>query len=311
MNAFAIFVRPDNTESRAFKILNFKFTKDAYIPYTQVSAVLSTETTTFTPFGSPSEYSYVIFYVDSYPVHHGIIDLFRITTENGMTKGILKSRGFTSLLLDNQLKPGLYTNISINKLIKDYYTLPNVTNETSTSENYIFVKNGSSMWDALVSLSYKIHGTYPHIKGQNKVMLSHGTPEKSLVFDDDTLLNYGSEMNTIRLVSDFHMLDIDDTYNNFNYNNPETAEKQIVRNRYFDLDRRFLYEPEEALHFRDAVAMRGWKRNFCTYSGYKREDLFDTVSFGNIQNQPIKSIKITGDINGIQTELSVYEDKFT
>lgn len=314
MTVFATFRRPDNktnTISRAVRILSFKFTKDAYTPYTQLSAVFSTETTAFTPFGSPSEYSEVIFYVDSYPVHEGIIDSFKIIKENGIEKGIVKSRGFTSLLLDNQLKPGLYMNVSIDKLMNNYYTLPKVTHEQSTSENYIFVRNGSSMWDALVSLSYKVHGTYPYIKETNKVMMTAGTPQKNLVFDDDTLLNYGSEMKTFRIVSDFHMSDIDDTYDKYSYNNPEAAEKKIVRHRYFDLDRRFLYSPEQALLFRNALAMRGWKRKFCTYNGYQKEDLYDTVSFGDVQNGIIKSISITGDRNGVKTELSVYEDKFT
>lgn len=311
MNAFAIFVRPDHTESRAFRVLNFRFTKDAYIPYTQLSATFSAETTSFTPFGLPSEYSYVLFFVDSVLIHNGIIDNFRLTTENGMYKGTVKSRGFTSLLLDNQLEPGLYSKVSINKLMNDYYKIPNVTHEESTEENYIFVKNGSSMWDALVSLSYKIHGTYPYIKDENKVMMTAGTPEKNLIFDENTLLNYGAEMKTTRLVSDFHMSDIDDTYNKFSYSNLEVNEKNIVRHRYFDLDRRFLYDPEQALHFRNAVAMRGWKRKFCTYNGYNFEDLYDTVTFGDVQNGIIKSILITGDRDGIQTELSVYEDKFT
>lgn len=311
MLAFAIFMRPDRTESRAFRLFNFRFTKDAYIPYTQLSAAFSTETDYFTPFGSPSEYSYVLFYINSILVHNGIIDDFKITAENGITRGTVKSRGFTSLLLDNQLEPGLYTKTSIDKLINDYYTIPNVTHEASTEESYIFVKNGSSMWDALVSLSYKIHGTYPYIKDENKVMMTVGEPEKNLVFDENTLLNYGSEMKTTRLVSDFHMSDLDDTYDKFSYNNPEVNAKNIVRHRYFDLDRRFLYAPEQALYFRNAVAMRGWKRKFCTYSGYKFEDLYDTVSFGDVQNGIIKSILITGDGDGIRTELSVYEDQFT
>lgn len=311
ISVFASFRRKDNTISRAVRIISFRFTKDAYTPYTQLSAVFSTITTAFTPFGSSSEYTEVIFYINSHIVHEGIIDSLKIIKENGVEKGIIKSRGFTSLLLDNQLKPGLYMNISIDKLINNYYTLPKVTNEPSTSENYIFVRNGSSMWDALVSLSYKVHGTYPYIKGTNKVMMTAETPQKNLVFDDDTLLNYGSEMKTFRIASDFHMSDIDDTYDKYSYNNPEAAEKKIVRHRYFDLDRRFLYSPEQALFFRNAIAMRGWKRKFCTYNGYQKEDLYDTVSFGDVQNGIIKSILITGDRNGVKTELSVYEDKFT
>lgn len=308
---YATFIRPDGTTSRAVRVLSFKFIKEAYTPYTQLSAVFSTKTTAFTPFGSPSEYSEVTFFIESCIVHHGIIDSFKIIKKDGVTEGVLKSRGFTSLLLENQLKPGLYTNISIDKLMNDYYTIPNVTHEGSTSENYIFVRNGSSMWDALVSLAYKVHGTYPHIKGTNKVVMIPETSERSLVFNDNKIVGCGSEIKTTRLVSDFHMADIDDTYDQFSYNNPTAAEKKIVRHRYFDLDRRFLYSPEQALCFRDAVAMRGWKRKFCIYGGYNGEDLYDTVSFGDVQNGIIKSISITGDKNGIFTELSVYEDKFT
>ncbi len=314
MYIFVNFNRPDRnpeTTSRANKVISFRFTKEAYTPYTKLSAVFSTETIAFTPFGNPSEYAEVVFYVDSYPVHQGIIDSFKIVKENGIERGIVTSRGFTSLLLENQLEPGLYTNISVNKLMNNYYKLPNVTHEDSNTENYIFVKNGSSMWDALVSMAYKVHGTYPYIRGMNKVMLTAVTPEKKLVFDESTLLDYGSEIRTTKIASDYHMADIDNTYDKYSYTNPESAEKGIVRHRYFDLDRRFLYEPEQALYFRDAIAMRGWKRKFCTYSGYKREDLYDTVTFGDVENGIIKAIEITGDRNGIKTELSVYEDRFT
>lgn len=312
MTVFMSFTRPDSTLSRPVKVLSFRFEKDAYTPYTRLSAVFSTESTVFTPVGLPWEYKNIAFYVDSKDVHYGVIDSLKIIRENGMEKGIVQSRGFTSLLLDNQMKPGLYMNVSIDSLMKDYYTLPStISHEESGDKNYIFIKNGSSMWDALVSLSYKIHGTYPYIREANKVMMTAKTPEKNLVFDDDMLLNHGSEMKTTRLVSHFHMADIDDTYNKYSYSNQEVIDKQIVRHRYFDLDRRFLYSPEQALLFRNALAMRGWKRKFCTYNGYKREDLYDTVSFGDVQNGIIKSILITGDRNGVQTELSVYEDVFT
>lgn len=308
--AFLLFRRPDNTESRASVIFNFQFVKEAYTPYTKMNAVFAVEENPFIPLSSPYEYSEVLLNISGCNVHHGIIDSFKIVTEHGVKKGIITSRGFTSLLLDNQLEPGLYMNISIDKLIDEYYQLPYVTHEKGETENYIYVKRGTSMWDAVVSLSYKLYNTYPYINGQNKIMLMTGTPERELVFNDDSLLNYGAEVNTRRLVSDFHMEDTDGIYGKFGFHNSQAEEKNIVRNKYFDLDRRFLYEPEKASEFRNNIAMRSWKRTFCTYSGYSNEDLYDTVSFGNIVNRRIKSIKITGDRKGIQTELSVYDDGF-
>lgn len=303
--------RGDGIESRSSAIFNFQFTKEAYTPYTTLSVVFAVVENSFAPFLSPYVYSEVSLYVDTNYLHRGIIDSFKITTENGIKTGIIKSRGFTSMLLDNQLEPGLYTKVSIDKLIDEYYHLTNVTHEKGETENYIYVKKGTSMWDAAVSLAYKLYGTYPYIKGHNKVMLTIGVPEKELVFNDDTLLNYGAEINTRRLVSDFHMEDIDGTYGKFDFHNLQTEAKYIVRNKYFELDKRFLYEPQKASEFRNDISMRGWKRTFCTYAGYNGEDLYDTVSFGDVINGRIKCIKITGDKKGIQTELSVYDDGFT
>ncbi len=310
MYVFASFNRPDNktdTISRAVRILSFKFTKDVYTPYTQLSAVFSTETTAFTHFGLPSEYSKVIFYVDSYPVHVGIIDSFKIVKENGMEKGIVTSRGFTSLLLENQLKPGLYQNISVNNLM-ELYNIPEVDYEKSSSQRDVFVDTShSSVWDVLVSLSYMIHGSYPYIKGQNKVMMTAGSPEKRLEFDETTLLGYGTEMNTKKLVSSFHMANPDGEYGEYDYENP-SANTYITRNVYENFDKRFLYDKEKVVPFYKALSTQGFMRNFCIYNGYKREDLYDTVSFGNVKNGVIKSIKITGDRTGIRTELSIFEE---
>lgn len=306
----AIFVKPDGTESKTTRILKFSFQKESYMPYTELSMTFSANQALFNSFDSPFDYSYVMFYLDDECVHKGIIDDFKLTDESGVKIGILKSRGFTSLLLDNHYEPGLHMNISIDNLI-DCYNLPFVEHEQSTDTSYIYVKPNSSMWDAVVNLSYKLYGTYPYIKGQNMVKMTIDAPEKTLQFDDSKIFFKGSEINTRRLVSDFHMADIDDTYESFNYENNQVKQKKIFRNRYFDLDQRFLYDPEKALHFRNAMQSRAWKRHFIAYNGTNKEDLFDAVSFGNIVNGRIRAIKVTGDKNGIQTELSVYEDLFT
>lgn len=303
------FSRPDGTYGHSLSVLNFTFTKDAYTPYTQVSASFLIDNGTFSY--APEEYSEVTFYVNSCQVHRGIIDSFSIIRDHTAIRGVVRSRGFTSMLLDNQLKPGLYTNISINNLIDDYYTLYNVTHEKSNDKSYIYVKSGSSMWDAIVNLSYKLYGTYPHIQGPNKVMMTKGSPARHVTFDDNTLISCGAEINTRRIASHFHMADVDDTYGNFEYVNQDAIDRNITRHRYFDLDRRFLYDPESAVIFRDAMASRGMCRKICTYSGYKKEDLYDTVSFEDVTDGIITSIKITGDRSGVQTELSIYNDKFT
>ena len=73
---------------------------------------------------------------------------------------------------------------------------------------------------------------------------------------------------------------------------------------------RFLYAPQQALVFRDKYDFRGRVRDFCSYSGYRGEDLYDLVSFGSVTAGRIGSLSVKGSRKGIFTEVGVYTDKF-
>jgi hypothetical protein len=73
---------------------------------------------------------------------------------------------------------------------------------------------------------------------------------------------------------------------------------------------RFLYDPQQALVYRDKYDFRGREREFCSYSGYHGEDLCDLVSFGSVNRQHIGSVDVRGSSRGIFTEVGVYTDKF-
>ena len=73
---------------------------------------------------------------------------------------------------------------------------------------------------------------------------------------------------------------------------------------------RFLYSPQQALVYRDKYEFRGRERVFCSYSGYRGEDLNDLVSFGDISAERIGSVAVKGSSKGIFTEVGVYRDKF-
>lgn len=221
------------------------------------------------------------------------------------------SRGFTSLLCQNQIEPGLKMNISFNSLMDDYYTLPYVEHEyNSDDSSYIYVRPNTSMWDAAANLSYKLLGTYPYIKGTNRVMISPAAAQT--VFDLSSMekISEGTELLYSRLASDYHMADMGGNYGTFDLNDPDVSAKRIVRHKYFDLDMRFLYSPQQALVYRDKFDSRGIVRRYCSYSGYCGEDLCDLVSFGSITAQPVGSVTIRGSSRGIITETGVYTDKF-
>ena len=287
------------------RVLDLSFRKDVYIPYTELSARVEAET------GSFDGAAEVLLSLDGSTVHHGLIDSLKWEKKGGRSLARIGSRGFTSLLCQNQIEPGLKMNISFNSLMDDYYTLPYVEHEyNSDDSSYIYVRPNTSMWDAAANLSYKLLGTYPYIKGTNRVMISPAAAQT--VFDLSSMekVSEGTELLYSRLASDYHMADMGGNYGTFDLNDPDVSAKRIVRHKYFDLDMRFLYSPQQALVYRDKFDSRGIVRRYCSYSGYCGEDLCDLVSFGSITAQPVGSVTIRGSSRGIITETGVYTDKF-
>ncbi len=111
-------------------------------------------------------------------------------------------------------------------------------------------------------------------------------------------------------MSHFHMSNINEEFGEFDLEDSSVIAQNIIRHRFFDLDRQFLYNPQQALEYRSKFASRASERIFCTYSGYKGEDLSDLATFGFAYNERIGAVTITGSSDGIITEISTYRDKF-
>ena len=305
MTAKIIVRNTDSSTAEETKLLSFKLKKEAYLPYTLLSARILTDASAFE---SASE---IMLYIGTKMVHHGLIDSLKTVTTGKKNITVLNSRGFTSLLCQNQIEPGMKTGVSINSLMDSFYTLPYVEHENnSDTSNYIYVKSNSSMWDSLVNLSYKLCGTYPYIRGTNTVRITQYGSPVSYSYNSSQLLTKGTELVLRRVISDFHMSDINGDYGTYDLTDSDAVSRKIVRHKYFELDRQFLYSPQQALEYRDKYAFRGFRRHFCSYSGYSGEELSDVVTFGSITSGRISCIEITGSNKGIVTELSVYNDKF-
>ena len=304
MNTQLIIKNTDNTRYTEENILSFTFTKEAYTPYTSLSAKLLASAETFT---NASE---ILLYVGNKLVHHGLADSIVSTYSESADTVSISSRGFTSLLVQNQTEPGLKTNMTINRLMDSFYTFPYVTHENSSETSYIFVKNNSTMWEGIVNLAYKLYGTYPYIRDTNHIRVTCEEYPLHFRYDSSSLLSTGNSLKCRNLYSNFHMSDINEEFGQYELADSDVIQRNIVRHKFFELDMQFLYDPQQALVYMDKWCSRGEKRIFCTYSGYNGEDLYDTVSFGSISAERIAKIKISGDSSGVVTEISVYRDGF-
>lgn len=304
MNTYVVLKKTDGSERAFEKLLSFTFKKDVYQPYTSFGAKISTD------FYELENISEVMFFIDGKLIHHGLADNITVTTSGGSDIISVSSRSFTSMLIQNQMETGLKTDISVNTLMDSFYTLPYVTHEDNSEISYIYVKNNSNMWDGIVNLSYKICGTYPYIRGTNCVRITPVENPSEFLYLDSQILSKGVAIAGRKLISHFHMSNIKEEFGEFELEDSEVVAQNIVRHRFFELDRQFLYNPQQALEYRSKFASRAKERLFCTYSGYNGEDLSDLVTFGFAYNERIGAINITGSSDGIITEISTYRDKF-
>ena len=300
-----VLVMRDLSECEADDILSFSFRKDAYLPYTKLSAAFTADVS------DTDEIAEVKLYSDSQLIHHGSADTIDMRKSGGVQKIYITSSGFTAQLCKNQIEPGLKMNISLNSLMDDFCTLPYVTHENnSDTSNYIYVKQNTAMWDAVASLSYKLGGTYPYIRGTNTVRITPVPQPEEFCFTEESCLFSGKAADRRKLGSHYHMADINGDYGQYDYTDSLTLSYRLVRHNYSELDMRFLYSPMQALEYRDKLDCRGMKSRYIVYSGYRGEDLWDRLFLGGQLIGRITSVEINGNSKGITTKTGVYTDKF-
>ena len=182
-------------------IAAFTLDKEAYTPYSQLTA---------TVYGNFSIQQFAGIYrvqllLDGTELHFGTVEKFRLVQENGTSYVRFSSRGLTALLLQNQLEPGLHTAMSLDKLMQDFVTFPKeITWESDTdTSNYLFVKEGTSMWDGVANLTYKLCGRYPFVYHANEIRMHLPETYRNFYVGADTLLGMGMTADQSRIYSRF------------------------------------------------------------------------------------------------------------
>lgn len=291
--------------------LQFVFRKEKYTPYTELSVTVQC-TEEELPLGAVINRVYLV--VRGFLIHDGIIDHAEYYKENGVSLISARSRGFTSLLLNNEMTPGIHTAMSLDKLMTAYYAFPSqVQWEKDTNDsNYIYVKPHRSMWDGVVNLGYKLYGTYPYIYATNQIRLSMHEDPKTHIFTSGEILSAGFRTAGSRLLSHLHMQDIEGNYDTYQLENPDAAAMYIVRHKQMPFDRQYLSDPNKSMNLTFALAAKGWRAHYVTCSGYKHLDLNDYAGAEGIFSAGrVCAVTVTGNASGLKSTYTVYEDAFS
>ncbi|MBO5227285.1 MAG: hypothetical protein J6B17_04285 [Ruminococcus sp.] len=302
---------PDGSAYIFYEVRQFVFRKEKYMPYTELSLTVQ-DKDGIVP--ALCVFNRIVFTVNGNNLHEGLADSVDYCIEGGVSTIKIRSRGFTSLLLNNQMIPGMHYTMSIGKLMEEYYNFPfpvKWKNDISVCQ-YIYVKPNRSMWDSVVNLAYKIYSCHPYIRYANEINLKPHDQPASRVLSKDDYISAGWITNTKGMLSHLHMQDIEGNYDTYSHENPDAEDMLIVRHKQVAFDRQYLDDPEHSMQLTFSLASKGWRSRYVTISGYIKLDVNDCVSAeGIFPSRRISSVTVTGGREGVFTTFAIYEDAFS
>ncbi len=286
------------------RCLAFSLEREIYTPFETVTAEFLSDGSDY------SDIDRIALYLDNTCIFLGLADSVQQFHKLHASFVRISSRSFPSLLTQNELEPGLHSNLTISSLMTGFYQFPYLTYENLPDSGYIFVKSGNTMWDGVVSFGYKITGHYPYAV-QNHICLSPPQNQPHTDFSSSQILEYGTHIETSRLISHYHMEGFDGTPNTYQQENPAAAAFHIVRHKQIPFDSSFRHDPQDALTFRNLFSRRSSASSYLLYNGFRNEQLGQTISFGSlIQNETVCRVHCTFGTNGFRTKLFCYHDGF-
>lgn len=287
--------------------IRLTFIKDLYLSYTRAMGTFhSSAAADF----AAEDVQKLTLYINGVQKHVGLPDEVTLRSSGTGYDISFSSRGYTLLLAQNEPYPRINSNVTLQTLIQNNLNIPEIDCEANTPNvQYIYVKENSTIWDAVWAYSIKATGNYPFIYGSNTVRVTYAT-NKTVDLANTVITDEGTLLNTKNLLSDVHMQDIDETYP-YSAHDAQAGSYGIVRSRYYPLDNQWLYDPSVGLQARLDYSNRGVKGKFITYLGHKGEDLMDSLTNASaLSGLRVNSITITADKNGLRTRLTAYDDRY-
>lgn len=281
--------------------LQFLLVRDRYQP----CASLSVRMLTANPLTPPVR---VRFSLGGRLLHEGCVRKCACTLEQKQFVMQIQSESYTAALTQNQLVPGLYTQVTLQQLMQTY-GLPHITYQDVPSVRYVYVKENANMWDTIVAYNYKLCRGYPYVRVPNLLCMLPQTGPEAVILPEDRLLQVASGGEDSGILSRVDMANAVGEYGAFTMDNPEAAARGIVRVRQILFDRQYAYDPDDALRFRIAVSNRRIRSRSIRYIGYCGEDVEDLAVCGDFTGR-VGKVVVSGNSSGIETEDTFYFDPF-
>lgn len=297
-----------NTLVFEYTPISFRFIRERYTPYTQLVGTVIGDV-------EMQQVAVVELYYNGRLLHKGMPDSFTKRYKNGRYIISFMSRGYTMLLGQNEPEPGVIRDVNLGGIIEQNISGIAISWEVPTDQtNYIYVKEKSTIWDAICTYAYKVYHNYPYIKNHNSIYVSVPSNPTSFNYNVDTIVSQGEGLSTSGVLTKLYMKDTDGAYS-FSQDNSMSTGYGIIRKKYYPLDMQWLSDPEDGLKSKLYYSNRGMRSKFIVYPGHKFENLMDRATYTinsdmSFSSRYICGVEFYGNKNGVFTKITVYYDSY-
>ncbi|MGN0633577.1 MAG: hypothetical protein ACI4JW_06870 [Oscillospiraceae bacterium] len=288
------------------RAVSFRFVKERYTPYSQLSGVFIGEV-------EPQEIKQVTFYLNGKVVHSGMADSVICEKSGGKRLVRIKSYGFSMLLGQNQAEPGIIGSPDLKAVITKCLPIYGVSYQTQTAAvNYVYINEKSSIWDAACVYAMKAYQNMPFIYGTNGIRCTR-SGEKLFEYVGDTILSVRKGISLTGVVSHAYTQDINGDWV-YSSENGFAVDRHITNQKYLARDKEWAYDMNKQLDYKIYNSEKGCVFSSFTYAGFKNEDLLDHASIVcgdfSLDDAEIDRVEVVGTKKGVYTTLSFYNDRF-
>ncbi|MFA5659171.1 MAG: hypothetical protein WC900_07790, partial [Oscillospiraceae bacterium] len=245
-------------------------------------------------------------------IHKGVINICEQKQLPDKKIISVTSRGYSFSLGCTELAEEIRYGVSLDTLMTPEVTPPFVSCETSAvTVNYLFIKEHSTLWDAVVNLCLKGLASYPYVAYTNIVRFSAPLNPAVVELSDETIITEFSSGNDFSgVISDVHMRDASGNYNAYNAQCQYALDRNIERHKHLSFDRHWLSDINQGLLYKLDYFRRDAVFKKITYMGFNGEDINDKLSADlngfEADLLDISKIEIRAGKNGVLTTLTSY-----
>lgn len=216
--------------------ISFVYEADRYIPCDSLEFTA--------PFQlKGAEFCEITVYLNGSLLFEGIVDEQKLSSSKSGRTITLCCRNKTALLLDNEVRPNIYFQLTSQQIFEEYakpFGVLKAEFPYAAKKNFIQIKKGASRWKVIEEFCLQVYKVPPYVN-RNRVLVTNPLTSRSFTISNtqNGALRFSKldvKQNNHKVISRIYMKTGTDTYTYFYayvLDNPNATAHKIAQERYF------------------------------------------------------------------------------